>query len=230
MPRWPGDRDRRPRPAARRGHGVGPARAPSGWAPRTAIRRRRRSATRRSTASGWTRIPSPSGVPPLRQGDGLRDRRRAPARRRRLPGRRPGAARARLDRLPPPSRGPVDLTTTAPGGTYVPGADVAAAGGARLGHLHAAAAIPSPRSPTRTPRPTRPGPARRCRPRRSGSARRAAASRAGASRGATRRRRTGRGWRTSGRASSRGRTPPPTATSAPRPSAASRPTATASPT
>jgi formylglycine-generating enzyme required for sulfatase activity len=40
----------------------------------------------------------------------------------------------------------------------------------------------------------------------SGSARRAAGSRAGGSRGATTRRRTASGWRTAGRASSRGRT------------------------
>ena len=96
---------------------------------------------------------------------------------------------------------------------------------ARARRSPAAWIIRSSTSPTRTPRPTRPGRARRCRPRPSGSSPRAAASTAPPTRGATSPSPPASGSPTTGTATSRGAPSP--ATARPRRSARSRPTATA---
>ena len=145
-------------------------------------------------------------VPPLRARDRLRHGRRAPARPGGLPGRRPGAARPGLARLPQDARARSTCDDYRNWWEYVPGAYWQRPGG--TGHDDQ-----RPRPPPGRPRRLRGrrgvrglGRARSCRPRPSGSSPRAAGSRAPSSPGATSTSRTASRWRTPGRASSPGRT------------------------
>ena len=122
-----------------------------------------------------------------------------------VPRGRPGAPRSRLARLPQdggpgePGRFP-QLVGIRSGRAL----EACRAGPGR--RSTGATAIPSSRSPTRTPRPTRPGRASSCRAKRSGSSPLGAASNERSSPGATSTSRTAVRWRTPGRGSSPGRT------------------------
>ena len=189
----------------------------SRWAATSSTRRSGRSAASRST--GFWIDPHPVTVAQFRRfvkATGHVTVAERDAGRRRLPGRRPGAAGARVARLPAHARAGrperpsrlVDLRARR---------GLAAARGRRLRRLFA-------RPPPRHPRGLRrraglrglggPGAADRGA---SGSTPRAAGSRARASPGATTSSRAARRWRTRGRASSRGRTCASTATRARRP-------------
>ena len=131
------------------------------------------------------RAPGDGGrVPPLREGDGARHRRRTRPRPCRVPRCRAGAARARLARVPPNARPgqPRRLPQLVALGAR---RAVASSRGSGQHDVGAATATRSPTSPTRTRPHTPPGRARRCRPRPNGSSPRAAASTERSTRGAT---------------------------------------------
>ena len=123
------------------------------------------------------------GVPPLREGHRLRDRRRTPARPGRLSGRRSRPAGAGLAGLPQDTRPgrPQRLSQL----VGIPAGRQLEAAGRAGQQPRRAGAAPGSMSPRRTSRPTRPGRAKSCRRRPSGSSPPAAASRAPSSPGAT---------------------------------------------
>ena len=137
----------------------------------------------RSTASGWTATPSPTPSSPLRRGDRLRHRRRAPAATPRTIPAPSGVAGAGLAGLPAAARTGRPRATGTQWWAYVPGACWRTQG---PGQPSTARATPGgPRRLRGRRGLRRVGRARRCRPRPSGSAPRAAGSRARRSPGAT---------------------------------------------
>ena len=159
----------------------------------------------------------------------LRDRRRAPARPGRLPGRAGREPRARARWSSRRTRGPVDLRHINQWWTWTPGASLAAARRARARRSPAASEHPVVHVAYEDAAAYADvGRAARCRPRPSGSARRAAGSTARRTPGATRPSRTASGCQLLARRLPLARRSP--ATARPRRSARSRPTATGSTT
>ena len=111
--------------------------------------------------------------------------------------------------------GPVDLRHLSQWWTWTPGRLLATPRGPGQRRSTTASTIPSSTWPSRTRRPTPTGPASICPPRPSGSTPPAVGSTARRSSGATRPCPTASTWPTSGRATSRGATPPPTGSSGP---------------